>query len=245
MMEFWIFLFGIVIGSFLNVVILRVPEKKSIAFPASHCPKCQTPLKWWHNIPLISWIILRGKCAYCQEKISLQYPAVELLSGLILLGVYVKNGMDIFSLALMLSFLSLLVAGVVDLRYKAITYVMNVLPVTFAFFASASIGSNVIHALLFAGGAVLLRDYVSALISKEAMGEGDILVFATMGAIVGIKLGVIAIFIAALYAIIPSLLNRVIKHDLELPFIPFLSLGLFTVWFFDSYFLKVWTQLYG
>jgi leader peptidase (prepilin peptidase)/N-methyltransferase len=238
-------IFGILIGSFLNVVILRIPKKESIVFPASHCPICKTPLKWWHNIPIISYIFLKGKCAFCGEKISIQYPLIELTSGFIVGIVYYKNGFDIFSLMLMLTFLSLLVSSVVDLKYKAITYIMNVLPVTFAIFSSANILENFQNALLFAGGAVFVRDYVSAMINKEAMGDGDILVFSTIGAILGIKLSLIAIFLSAIFAIFPSIYNRIAKKDLELPFIPFLSLGLFIVWIFENKFLEIWNILYA
>jgi len=239
------FIFGIVIGSFLNVVILRIPKKESVVFPASHCPTCKTPLKWWHNIPIFSYIALKGKCAFCNEKISIQYPLVELMSGIIVASVYYKEGFNIFSLMLMLSFLSLLVSSMVDLKYKAITYVMNVLPVTFAIFSSPNIIENFTNALLFAGGAVFIRDYVSAFINKEAMGDGDILVFATMGAILGIKLSLMAIFLGAIFAIFPSIYNRLANKDLELPFIPFLSLGLFVVWLFENKFIELWNSLYA
>ncbi len=76
-------IFGVVIGSFLNVLIYRIPKGENIAFPASHCQSCNTPLKWWHNIPIISWIILGGKCHFCKEKISIQYPIIEFLTGVI------------------------------------------------------------------------------------------------------------------------------------------------------------------
>lgn len=79
----FIFIIGLVIGSFLNVVILRTVSNESIVLPASKCPKCQTPLKWYHNIPILSYIFLKGKCAFCHNRISIQYPIVELLTGLI------------------------------------------------------------------------------------------------------------------------------------------------------------------
>jgi leader peptidase (prepilin peptidase)/N-methyltransferase len=239
------FIFGVVIGSFLNVVILRSPKKESVVFPPSHCPICKNKLKWWHNIPILSYILLKGRCAFCDNKISIQYPIVELISGIIVCCVYYKLGFNIFSVMLMASFLSLLVSSVVDLRYKAITYVMNVLPVTFAIFSSQHILINFINALLFAGGAVFIRDYISALINKEAMGEGDILVFATIGAILGVKLSFISIFIGAFIALFPSLYNRITNKDLQLPFIPFLSIGLFIVWLFQAQFLILWSKLYA
>lgn len=86
----FIFIIGLVMGSFLNVVILRTVSEESIVFPASKCPKCQTPLKWYHNIPVLSYLFLRGKCAFCKEHISWQYPIVELLTGLIFVGLFIK-----------------------------------------------------------------------------------------------------------------------------------------------------------
>lgn len=86
----FIFIIGLVIGSFLNVVILRTVSEESIVLPASKCPKCQTPLKWYHNIPLLSYLVLRGKCAFCNEHISLQYPFVEFLTGCIFVGLFVR-----------------------------------------------------------------------------------------------------------------------------------------------------------
>lgn len=86
----FIFITGLVIGSFLNVVILRTVSEESIVFPASKCPKCQTPLKWYHNIPLFSYLFLRGKCAFCHEHISWQYPFVELLTGVLFVGLFLR-----------------------------------------------------------------------------------------------------------------------------------------------------------
>lgn len=86
----FIFIAGLVTGSFLNVVILRTISNESIVFPGSKCPKCQTPLKWYHNIPVLSYIFLKGKCAFCKEKISIQYPIVELLTGIIYVLMFIK-----------------------------------------------------------------------------------------------------------------------------------------------------------
>lgn len=86
----FIFIAGLVVGSFLNVVILRTVSDESIVAPASKCPKCQTPLKWYHNIPVLSYIFLRGKCAFCNEKISIQYPLVELFTGIIFVGLFLR-----------------------------------------------------------------------------------------------------------------------------------------------------------
>jgi leader peptidase (prepilin peptidase)/N-methyltransferase len=94
----FIFVIGLVIGSFLNVVILRTVSEESIVFPASKCPKCQTPLKWYHNIPVLSYLFLRGKCAFCKEHISIQYPIVELLTGVLFVALFIRfcNPIDEF-----------------------------------------------------------------------------------------------------------------------------------------------------
>jgi len=105
--------------------LLFLLHTAQLAFPASHCTTCNTPLKWWHNIPLFSYIFLRGKCSYCKEKISLQYPLVELVSMVIFIISYVKLG-D-FTQALLVSFIFDLLLGlsVIDFRYKAVPDSLN------------------------------------------------------------------------------------------------------------------------
>lgn len=88
----FVFLIGLCIGSFLNVVISRAFSNESIIFPNSKCPLCQKPLKWYHNIPILSYLFLKGRCAFCEEKISIQYPIVELITGLLFVAVFIKFG---------------------------------------------------------------------------------------------------------------------------------------------------------
>ncbi len=242
---FFIFLFGLAIGSFLNVVIYRVPLGKSLITPPSSCPKCNTKLKPIHNIPVISWILLKGRCASCGEKISIRYPLIELLTGIIAVLIYIKLGnFDIFYLFTFGAFATLLALCMIDFDYKAVPDSLNLLALTFAFFHSPEVLENFKNALLMMGGMSLVRYYVSYFLKREAMGEGDIIVGGTMGALVGIKLAVLSLFIAALLAIIPSLYFRLQKKEPELPFIPFLALGTFIVWYFDSYFEEIWRIIY-
>lgn len=115
-----IFLIGISIGSFLNVIVLRGLANESIVKPRSKCPKCQKQLKWYHNIPILSYIILRGKCAYCSEKISIQYPLVELFTGLMFVGIFFKVGLG-FNMIFLWYFASLLIVlAITDLKEKII-----------------------------------------------------------------------------------------------------------------------------
>lgn len=253
--------FGILFGSFLNVVILRIPEGESVVFTPSHCTSCNTPLKPWHNIPLFSWIFLGGKCSYCKTKISMQYPLIELSSGIIFFLVASKFGLNIPAFFIAMSFLMLLALSMIDFKYKMVPDSLNLLAIVFAILGSFSFPNfveNFENALLFAGGFTLLRFALSYYLTSsvyraglktktswnkhydrtpmiEAMGEGDIMVAATMGALLGIKLGFFAVFLSALLAlpVMLLLINRSAEQQ-RVPFVPFLALATFITFVYDS-----------
>ena len=114
------FIIGTVIGSFLNVVALRGLTGESIVFPPSKCPHCHNKLKPWHNIPILSYLFLGGKCAFCKEKISIQYPIVEFLTGLLLLATLLKFGPAISTIFIFMALCSLLVMSITDIKEKVI-----------------------------------------------------------------------------------------------------------------------------
>ena len=246
----FVFLFGVVFGSFLNVVILRLPEGQSIAYPGSHCPKCGQKLRWWHNIPLLSWFLLKGKCAYCQEPISVQYPLVELGTGALFVGIFSFEP-NIYGILNAVVFALLLALALIDLRYKAVPDSLNLTAALLALLSSPDIVNNLKNALLIAGTLAMLRFLVSYYVSKkeqlrlqkhiqkapwlihyyprfvmiEAMGEGDVIVGFALGAILGIQKTILAIFLAALFALPASVYFRMRRGEAEVPFIPFLVLG--------------------
>ena len=255
------FIFGLLFGSFLNVVILRIPKEESIIFGASHCYSCGTPLKAWHNIPLFSWLFLRGKCSFCQTKISMQYPLIELSSGIIFLLLAQKFGLQIPAFFIALSFLMLLALSMIDLKYKMVPDSLNLLALLFAILGTWNLQgffTNLQNAFLFAGGFTLLRFTLSYYLTSsvyraglktktswnrhfdrtpfiEAMGEGDIMVAATMGALLGLKLTLVAIFLSALLALpIMLLVQSRSKEDKRVPFVPFLALATFIVFVLDT-----------
>jgi leader peptidase (prepilin peptidase)/N-methyltransferase len=261
-MELFIaFIFGITFGSFLNVVILRIPKDESVVFGASHCTSCGAKLKPWHNIPLFSWLFLRGKCAFCSAKISVQYPLIELVSGLIFLAITYKFGLSLPAFFIAMSFLMLLSLSIIDLKYKMVPDSLNLLAILFAIIGAWNINGiflNLENALLFTGGFTLLRFALSYYLTSslhragqktktswnknfdrtpfiEAMGEGDIMVAATMGALLGVKLGLVAIFFSALLAmpVMLFVLNKS-KEQQRIPFVPFLALATFITYMFDS-----------
>lgn len=236
-------LFGLLFGSFLNVLILRIPKEESVVFPASHCPKCNNNLKWWHNIPLFSWLFLRGKCAFCDAKISIQYPLIELTSMLLFALAYLKTESVTHAVVVGLVFALLLGLSVIDFRYKAVPDSLNLGALTLAIFSSSLILTNFVNALLFAGGFALLRFYVSYAIKKEALGEADIMIASTIGAMVGVKLGAVTIFLSAIIAL--PVFIYIKEKDYEVPFIPFLALALFIVYMFSDSFHNLLVLMYG
>jgi len=258
-------LFGLLFGSFLNVVILRIPEGESIVFGASHCTSCHTPLKPWHNIPLFSWLFLGGKCSFCKTKISIQYPLIELATTIIFTLVGIKYGLSSTTFFIALSFSMLLALAMIDIKYKMVPDSLNLLAIVFAILGAFNPHMMLINfenALLFTGGFTLLRFSLSYLMTSsvyraglktrtswnkhydrapmiEAMGEGDIMVAATMGALLGIKLGLFAIFLSALLALpVMLMVQGKSAEEQRVPYVPFLAMATFITFVFDSQIMR-------
>lgn len=265
MIAIFYFIFGAVIGSFGNVLIYRMPKSESINFPASHCQSCKTPLKFYHNVPIFSWLFLGGKCAFCKEKISFQYPLIEILSGLLMMLAcfHETTHMQIFDLNRLellkafiigVCFIVLLCLSAIDFRYKAVPDPLLFTSVALALAYSLAPNINEYEKLVFSFDGVistaifmfafwLLRFVVSLAMKREAMGSADIFIAGVMGAILGIKLGLMAIYVAAILTLPAYIAVR--KRGYELPFVPFLSLGLLTVYLFEAKFLEFLEYLYG
>jgi leader peptidase (prepilin peptidase) / N-methyltransferase len=258
---FFAFVIGLLFGSFLNVVILRIPDEESVVFGGSRCTSCGTQLKPWHNIPLFSWIFLGGKCSFCKSSISFQYPIVELISGLLFLALANKLGVSIPTFFVGMSFLMLFALSMIDFKYKMVPDSLNLLAIFFAIIGAWSPSGflqNLQNALLFAGGFTLLRFALSYYLTSsiyraglktktswnkyydrtpfiEAMGEGDIMVAATMGALLGIHLALVAIFLSALLALpVMLLLLKRPREEQRVPFVPFLAMATLIVYIYDT-----------
>ena len=224
-----VFIFGIMIGSFLNVVIYRIPKGESIVFPASKCQSCQTPLKWYHNIPLFSWIALGGKCGFCKVKISAQYPIVELLTGIIFISLYFKLGLVWYLPFMAASFAALLALVMIDFKYMAVPDNVNFAALIFALVQPEFLMA-LLYASIAAGGLYLIGLLSSLLARKQAMGGADVIVAGTMGALLGFPNFFVALFLSALLAMIPALIWR----DKGVPFVPFLALATFIVYLYNT-----------
>ena len=236
-----LFIFGILIGSFLNVVIYRIPKNESIVFPSSKCQSCGNSLKWYHNIPIFSWVFLGGKCAFCKDKISAQYPVVEFVTGLIFVAIYMKLGFVWYMPFIALSFTALFALVMIDFKYMAVPDSVN-----FVALLLALIQPQFIDALLFAiaaaGGLYLVGLLSSVIAKREAMGGADVIVAGTMGALLGFPLFFIAIFLSAILAMIPAMIWK----DRGVPFVPFLALATLITYLYDTQAIEMITKvIYG
>lgn len=225
-----ILIFGLLIGSFLNVVIFRLEAKKSFLFGRSICPSCQKTIGWYDNIPLISFLVLAGRCRHCQKKISWQYPLVEFFTALIFSCLYWHFGLSLkfFVLAIISCFL--LIIFVYDLKYYLILDRVAVPAIVIAFLANLYFGLgfwNLIFGAMIGGGFFALQFFVSR---GKWVGDGDIRLGILMGFILGWKYLLVALFLAYIIGAICGLVLIAIdkkKMSSAVPFGPFLVLATF------------------
>lgn len=224
------FILGIIIGSFLNVCIYRIPRGESVVFPASHCTSCGVPLKWYNLIPLLSYIFQRGKCSYCGEKISLQYPIIELLDGFVYLYMYSHFGFNIDFIFYSIVFSILIVISIIDFMYQIIPDSLNIIILIIAIIykifkyrlygVSPNIVNSILGILLSSGLFLLI-----AVISKGGMGGGDIKLIGVLGFVLGLRmvcLNILLSFILAGIISIVLLAFKIVGIKDPIPFGPFI-----------------------
>jgi leader peptidase (prepilin peptidase)/N-methyltransferase len=253
LIEVSIFVFGLCIGSFLNVCIYRLPVSKSIVHPRSMCSNCGTLIAAYDNIPVLSYLWLKGRCRHCQIKISLRYPMVELLGGLFALGTYLKFGLTLEALIYYLFFAALLTVTFIDIDHRIIPNVITLPGIPICFAASFALPTitykEALLGILIGGGSLLLVAWVYSLITKkEGMGGGDIKLLAMMGAIVGWQGVFFTIFLASLVGTIAGLAAMLQSRKgmkLAVPFGPFLSIGSITYIFFGTPLIAWYFNLLG
>jgi leader peptidase (prepilin peptidase)/N-methyltransferase len=226
-----LFIFGAVIGSFLNVCIYRIPQGKSIARPRSSCPKCGRPIRPYDNIPILSYLVLGGKCRDCHEPISPRYVIVELLTGLLLAALYLKYGLTLKLLAVFIFSAVLLVITFIDLDYQIIPDMLTLPGIPIFFLAAVFILKmdflEALLGLIIGGGTLFLISFGYRLFTKrDGMGMGDVKLLAMLGAFLGWKSLIFILFFSSLSG---SLIGIAImvkeKGNMKyaIPYGPFLS----------------------
>lgn len=222
-----IFLYGIVIGSFLNVCILRIPAKESM-IPGSHCISCGHRLRWYDLFPLFSYIFLRGRCRYCGEKISIQYPLVEGINGILYIIIFLVNDFSFLSIIYCLMSSALLVISVVDWRTYEIPLSCNLFLLGLGIIVCLMDFQNFMDHLvgLVAVSAPLYLLYL--LSGGRAIGGGDVKLMGAAGLILGVKLIVLAFFLGCILGSVIHLLRMKLSGaERVLAMGPYLSAGIF------------------
>jgi len=243
-----IFAIGASIGSFLNVCIYRIPESKSIVSPPSSCPSCNSPIRFYDNIPIISYLILFGRCRNCKANISIQYPIVEAITGIFAILTIYYFGFLINSLIYFLFIASLIVITFIDLRHQIIPDVISIpgiiIGLASSFFLHNITLMNSMLGILAGGGSLFLVAYVYQVITgRDGMGGGDIKLIAMVGAFLGWKAAIITIFAGSFIGSVIGIIAMVLqKKDTKyaIPFGPFLALGAVIYIFFGETLIKFW-----
>jgi leader peptidase (prepilin peptidase)/N-methyltransferase len=242
------FIFGAVVGSFLNVCIYRLPKKESVVFPPSHCPNCDYKIPFYDNIPILSYIVLAGRCRSCKVRISPQYPLVELVTAL-----FIKFGPSLSFLVLFLFCSAMVVVTFIDLEHQIIPDVISLSGIVcgfiFSFFIPQLGWLNSLIGIAVGGGSLLLVAYGYEFITKkEGMGGGDIKLLAMMGAFFGWRAIPFIIFVSSLIGSVIGITVMLIqKKDakLAIPFGPFLALGAILYIFFGRQVIYWYLRLSG
>ena len=238
-----IFIFGSFIGSFINVCVYRLPSSKSITRPSrSVCPKCNTPIPFYDNIPILSYFLLRARCRSCDAAISFRYLLVEVMSGMVALIVLFTFGLTLEGLVYFAFISSLLVITFIDIDHKIIPDVITLPGIPLGILASFALPAVTLKdsslGLLLGGGSLLVVAWTYNLITKkDGMGGGDIKLLAMMGTIIGWKGVIFTIFASSAVGTLIGVTVMLAKgKDMKfaVPFGPFLSIGAITYIFFGQ-----------
>ena len=246
----FIFVLGSMVGSFLNVCIHRLPLGESVVWPGSHCARCSHPIPWYLNIPILSYVILKGRCRFCKGPISFRYITVEILTAIAFLVFFIRFGMnfDFFFYALFCC--CLIIATFVDFQHRIIPDEISLGGIVAGFILNAAKGfinvpqtydlrpaMDSFLGIIAGGGIIFLMGFVFDIVyfkllkkppiqgETESMGGGDVKLLAMIGAFLGWKAALLTFFIAPFLGIGVGLVNMVVKKDHLIPYGPFLSLA--------------------
>ncbi|OUO56170.1 prepilin peptidase [Candidatus Avelusimicrobium gallicola] len=232
-------IFGLLFGSFLNVCIYRIPRDKSIVWPPSSCPGCNARIKWYDNIPVLSYLWLRGKCRSCKQPISLQYPVVELLTGALTVLFVWRFGLSVWTFVTVAAVYALIILSVIDLELMIIPdrFSLGLIVLGLAFAWANPNFSGVwwqkeLSSLLGAGvglfGVLAIALIGTWMFKKEAMGGGDVKLMGGVGAFIGWEGVITTVVFASFFGLVYALFLMIFKGKKggdAIPFGPFLSLG--------------------
>ncbi|MCM8797308.1 MAG: prepilin peptidase [Candidatus Omnitrophica bacterium] len=244
------FILGSVIGSFLNVCIHRMPQGESVVWPSSHCPYCKKRIHAYDNIPFLSYLLLNGKCRFCKGKISLRYPLVELLTGVMLTFLFIRFGLSYDLFLYLVLVVTLIVATFIDIQHRIIPDEITLGGIVTGFILVTVKGVSInpiqfnyrpmfdsLLGIIIGGGIIYIVGKLFDLVyfkmlkrppvqgETESIGGGDVKFLAMIGAFLGWKMTLITFVIAPFFGAIIGVINLIVKKDHTIPYAPFLSLA--------------------
>lgn len=258
------FILGTIIGSFLNVCIYRIPAGLSIIKPRSRCPQCLEPIRWYHNIPILSWLLLKGRCAYCSAPVSIRYPLVEALTGALFALFFYRFAFHPVTLVFWLLCAALVVISFIDLDHQIIPDVISLPGILIGFLCSFVVPwvtwqSSLLGIVAGGGSLLLIALGYELLARKEGMGLGDVKLLAMLCAFLGVRAVFPIIFIGSVLGTlvgVPLMLIKKADRKLAIPFGPFLACGALVYGFFVNFWdplmrwygaalLEIWRGLFS
>jgi leader peptidase (prepilin peptidase)/N-methyltransferase len=229
---------GLVVGSFLNVCIYRLPREESLAWPASHCTTCNRPLRWYENVPVVSWALLRGRCRTCKSRISTQYPIVELTTGALFLAGYYAFGLTPLLAVRLLFACAMVVLFAIDLEHQILPNEITLTGIVIGFLFSIALPPGWRSSLvgLLVGGLFpfLIAEAYLRIRGREGMGMGDFKMLAMVGAFLGWPLVWITLILACILGVViggGALLISRRGMGTRIPFGTFIAVAALTVAF--------------
>jgi leader peptidase (prepilin peptidase)/N-methyltransferase len=245
--------FGAIVGSFLNVCIFRLPKEESIVWPGSHCPYCKNPIRFYDNIPLISYLLLKGRCRHCHRSISFQYPLIEGITAISSFVLFMRFGPSLSYLFYFLFVAALIVITVIDLYHQIIPDVISLPGIGVGLLASLMIPqitffNSLVGALLGGGSLFLVGTLYQWMFKREGMGGGDVKLLAMIGAFLGWKGVILTILLGSLIGSVIGIMIMVLKgknFKYAIPFGPFLSLGAVIALFYENEIIAWYLQYKG
>ena len=240
-----VFLFGIIMGSFYNVLATRLPQNKSIIKPGSHCDFCDQKLKWYENIPLLSYIFQRGRCNYCHQIIPFDIFETELATGILYLFSYLYYGISYEFFIMMIISTLCIIIFVSDFKYMIILDSPLVISLVLIFILKLVYFDikTALLSLLYGSITFLVMLFIAFLGKKiykrEALGGGDIKLSFILGMILGIQLSMVSLIFSTFIALPYALCTIILKKDREVPFGPFIVASLFIVFLYQDKFYNI------
>ena len=253
----FVVLFGLCFGSFLNVVIYRLPNHMNLAYPPSHCPNCDYKLKWYDNIPVLSYIMLGGKCRNCRQPISPRYIIVEVFTSIMFVCCFLKFKFSPYFFLSVITIMCFICISFIDFEHyiipdslNLIIFIVGIVSLFFDLPGKEYISVTLADKLIGFGVALLiflLILLIERIIKKEIMGGGDLKLICGVSLLLGYKLLLLGIFISSLIACIveiPLAFNKKLRKDHVLPFGPYLAIGFTITLFFGLDILNFYLSLF-